>query len=89
MTQVDGKIKKKRVKKLEKLNKKLNKRYIRKSKKQVLTVLVEEEQEGLYVGYTENYIKCYIAERVEPNNFVTVKLIKPYKEGALACVYYK
>ena len=43
MPQVDGNIKKIRVKKLEKLNEKLNKAYIKKSKKQILTVLVEEK----------------------------------------------
>lgn len=89
MTQVDSNIKKQRVKKLEKLNKKLNKKYINKSKKQILTVLVEEEQDGYYIGHTENYIKCYIPQNVEVNSFVNVKITKQYKDGVIANVCNK
>ena len=82
--QIDGKIKKKRVKKLQKLNKKLNKKYINKSKKQILTVLVEEQKDGYYIGHTENYIKCYIPQDCKINSFVTVKIQKQYLDGAIA-----
>ena len=82
--QVDGIVKKRRVKKLEKLNKKLNKKYIKKSKKDYHIVLIEENEDGFYIGHSENYIKCYIPEKVEINSFVTVKIEKPYKDGAIA-----
>ena len=82
--QIDGKIKKKRVKKLQKLNKKLNKKYINKSKKQILTVLVEEQKDGVYIGHTENYIKSYIPQDCKSNSFVTVKIQKQYLDGAIA-----
>ncbi len=82
--QVDGNVKKKRVKKLENLNKKLNKKYIKKSKHGYHKVLIEENEDGFYIGHSENYIKCYIPEKVEINSFVTVKIEKPYKDGALA-----
>ena len=84
--QVDGLVKKKRVKKLEKLNKKLNKKYIKKSKKGYHKVLIEEEIDGFFVGHTENYIKCYIPEKVELNAFVSVKIEKPFKDGAIATI---
>lgn len=84
MPQVDGNIKKIRVKKLEKLNEKLNKAYIKKSKKQILTVLVEEKVDDYFVGHTENYIKCYIKDNVDIDSFVEVKIEKPYKDGAIA-----
>ncbi len=89
MPQVDGNVKKLRVKKLEKLNAKLNKAYIKKSKKQVLTVLVEEKVDNYFVGHTENYIKCYINDNVEIDSFVEVKIEEPYKDGALAKVVKK
>lgn len=82
--QVDGIVKKRRVKKLEKLNKKLNKKYIKKSKHGYHSVLIEENEDGFYIGHSENYIKCYIPEKVEINSFVTVKIEKPYKDGAIA-----
>ncbi len=87
--QVDGNVKKERVKKLEKLNKKLNLNYIRKSKKFVHTVLVEEEENGFKIGHTENYIKCYIPCNVQLNSFVEVKIQKPYKDGAIASIIKK
>ena len=82
--QVDGIVKKRRVKKLEKLNKKLNKKYIKKSKHGYHIVLIEENEDGFYIGHSENYIKCYIPEKVKINSFVTVKIEKPYKDGAIA-----
>lgn len=84
MPQVDGNIKKIRVKKLEKLNEKLNKAYIKKSKKQILTVLVEEKVDDYFVGHAENYIKCYIKDNVDIDSFVEVKIEEPYKDGAIA-----
>ena len=84
MPQIDGNIKKMRVKKLEKLNEKLNKAYIKKSKKQILTVLIEEKVDDYFVGHTENYIKCYIKDNVDIDSFVEVKIEEPYKDGAIA-----
>ena len=84
MPQLDGKRKKERAKKLAKLNKKLNKRYINSCKKQNLTVLVEELVDGYYIGHTENYIKCYINSECKIGEFVQVKIIKSFKDGALA-----
>lgn len=89
MPQVDGNIKKIRVKKLEKLNEKLNKAYIKKSKKQILTVLVEEKVDDYFVGHTENYIKCYIKDDVKIDSFVEVKIEEPYNDGALAKIVKK
>lgn len=84
MPQVDGKIKKERVKKLEKLNEKLNKNYIKSNKNRILTVLVEEKDGDYFVGHTENYIKCYIPQTVQIDSFVQVKIVTPYKDGAIA-----
>lgn len=84
MPDINGKIKKERVKILNKLNEKLNKKYINKCKNKVFNVLVEEKINNYYVGHTENYIKCYINGECEINEFQKVVIVKPFEDGALA-----
>ncbi|MBE7082383.1 MAG: tRNA (N(6)-L-threonylcarbamoyladenosine(37)-C(2))-methylthiotransferase MtaB [Clostridiales bacterium] len=84
MPQVDGTIKRERVKVLANINAHLNAKYINQNKNQKLTVLVEEFDGEYYIGHTQNYIKCYISQPCEIGEFVDVKIIKQYKDGALA-----
>lgn len=84
MPQVDGSIKRQRAKRLAVLNEKLNKRYIKKTKKYPHVVLVEEFDGQYYIGHTENYIKCYIQQECNLNEFVNVKIKKQFKDGAIA-----
>lgn len=85
MKQIDGKIKRERVEKLEKLNEKLKEKYINRCKRGYHSVLIEEKVEDFYVGHSENYIKCYIpAENLLPNTFVNVKILKKFRDGAVA-----
>lgn len=84
MPQVDGNIKKERVKKLSLINEKLNEKFIKKAKRFHHQILVEEFDGEYYIGYTENYIKCYIIEKCEINEFVNVKIKQKFKDGALA-----
>lgn len=84
MKQVDGGVKKQRAKELAKLNAKLNARYINKCKGKTFEVLVEEMQDGYFVGHTENYIKCYIEQECKLNEFVKVKITEQFKDGAKA-----
>ena len=84
MPQVDGIVKRERAKKLAEVNQKLNRNYIRRTKKYHHIVLVEEFDGEYYIGHTENYIKCYIPEKCNINQFVKVKIKKQYKDGALA-----
>lgn len=85
LPQVDGKIKKERVVRLEKLNEKLKEKYIKKCRKGYHSVLIEEKVDDFYVGHSENYIKCYIlAENLLLNTFVNVKIIKKFRDGAIA-----
>lgn len=88
MKQVDGKIKRLRVEKLEKLNEMLKEKYIKKCRRGYHSVLIEEKIDDFYVGHSENYIKCYIAsEKLLPNTFVNVKIIKKFRDGAIAVPY--
>lgn len=82
-TQIDGNIKRKRVKILEKLNQKLNRKYINKSKKYEYNLLIEEYDGEYFIGHTENYIKCYIKGNYVPNDMVPIKIKNVFKDGAL------
>lgn len=85
MPQVDGKIKRERVLKLEQLNEKLKEKYINKCRKGYHSVLIEEKVDDFFVGHSENYIKCYIAaENLLPNTFINVKIVKKFRDGAIA-----
>ncbi len=76
-------IKEKRSDQLENLNQKLKKKFVKKNK--FGKVLIEEEIDGYYVGYTENYLRCYVksTEKLE-GQIVEVKLKKSFRDGALA-----
>ena len=54
--QVDGKIQEQRSKKLIELSNKNEKMYNEKYIDKELEVLFEEQQDGVYVGHTKNYI---------------------------------
>ena len=84
MPQVDGNVKHERVKELSLINEKLNKKYINKTKHYNHKVLVEEFDGEYYIGHTENYIKCYIPEKCNINEFVDVKIKEQYKDGVIA-----
>ena len=83
MPQIDGRIKKERARILSCVNKKLNLNYINSCKNHNYTVIIEEKVDGYFVGHTENYIKCYIPEECELNEFINIRIIKPYLDGAL------
>lgn len=84
MSQVDGNVKKERVKQLAMLNKKLNEKYIKSCKNMICSCLVEEKNGEFFVGHTENYIKCYIKEPCALGEIVNVNIIEPYLDGAIA-----
>ena len=81
---VSSEIIKKRVKKLEKINKKLKKKYINSLKGKKFQMLTETIHDDFIVGHTENFIKCYLqANIVELNTLYQVEIVEPYKDGAL------
>ena len=47
------------------------------------TMLAEREQDGYITGYTENYVKIYLTDRVPLNKLYKVRIGAPYKDGAL------
>lgn len=78
---LSGNIKTQRLKRLEELGTKLSLDFINQNK--TGKVLVEEFADGYFEGYTENYIKCFLQGDFEVGDIVDVKIIKPFKNGAL------
>lgn len=77
-----GAVKSERVKRLEKLGQKLKNDFIKQNK--FGRVLIEEKNGEFCEGYTENYIKCYIKGDFAVGEIVDVKIVEPFKDGALA-----
>lgn len=76
-------IKKERAKKLEELDKNLRRNFV--CQNQTVQVLVEEKEGEFYVGYSKNYIKCYIqSDKNLVGEVVFAKVVRPYLEGARA-----
>ena len=70
---------------LLKLSEVLHEKFIKQNKSGM--VLIEEKEGDYLVGYTENYIKCYIkSNNVKINQIVKVKIKTPYLDGAIAKV---
>ena len=88
-------IKQHRFELLEQLNKQLKEEFINKNKTE--QVLIEEEIEGYFVGYTKNYIRCYIEEEKAKKKMgnelidkvVEVRILEKYKDGAKAKIILK
>lgn len=75
-------IKKQRSKKLQILASGLKEKFIKKNSE--LEVLFEEKEGEFYIGYSKNYIKCYVLSENEITNEVKkVQIVKPYKDGAI------
>lgn len=73
----------KRVRILEKIKDELKQEYIN-SLKGNYTLLIEEIVGEYVTGYTENYVKVYLKNNnYKLNDFVKVKIEKPYLDGAL------
>ena len=74
-------VKMKRVAVLEKVKKELKEQFI--NENSVLKVLIEEEKDGYFQGYSENYIKCYLQGNFKVGDIVTCEIKKPFKDGTL------
>ena len=82
MIDLDGEIKKNRSMILQSLDKKLREDFIN-SNKQV-KVLVEEKKDGFFVGFSENYIKCYLKGNLKIGGIYLAKILYPFEDGAIA-----
>lgn len=76
---------KERLKKARELKKQGYDAYRNKSLGTMQTVLIEKEHEGLLQGYTEHYIKVFLAPQkgIEVGEFYNVTLISIFKDGVI------
>ena len=80
---LNGTIKSQRSEKLAQLNQKLKEDFIKKNKFE--QVLFEETIDGLFSGYTRNYIRCYVKSKEDLTDKIgLVKVKEPFKDGAKA-----
>lgn len=82
MIDIDGEIKKNRSMILQSLDKKLREDFIN-SNKQV-KVLIEEKKDGFFVGFSENYIKCYLKGNLKIGGIYLANILSPFEDGAIA-----
>lgn len=76
--QISEDVKKDRVNKVIKLANKLNRRYVKLFINEILKVIVEayDEDEQLYYGHSDNYIKVYFKEEAKIGSEIKVKLLE-------------
>ncbi len=75
-----------RVKKMTEQALKMRTEFIKKNKGKTFEVIIENQKEGFVMAHTKNFILCYIQtdEALLPNEVKKIKIIKPFKEGAIA-----
>jgi len=78
--QIDSKTKKDRSRKLIEVSNELELKYYNKFLNKELEVLIEEVDDNYSIGHTSNYIKVYINNKLDRNEFYRVKIIKITKD---------
>ena len=74
-------IKNERVKVLEEIKKKDKLKFILQN--DLVEILVEEEKDGVFYGYSKNYIKCKLLGNFQVGDIVKAKIIEPSLEATL------
>ena len=76
-------VKAERTDRLLKLKAELKEAFIKKNLGEIHELIPEETTDGYLVGYTENYIRCYVKSDFI-NKKIKIRLTKPFRDGALA-----
>lgn len=74
-------IKNERVKVLEEIKKKDKLNFIKKN--DIVEILIEEEKNGAFYGYSKNYIRCVLKGNFKVGEIVRAKIIEPGLESTL------
>lgn len=83
MKDLPSEIKKQRLDKLLVLKKECKENFANSLKGKTLDFLCEEEKDGYYQGYTENYLRVYLKEKVELGKITKVIIEEPFLDGAI------
>lgn len=84
MKDLPSEVKKQRLDKLLCLKKECKENFANALKGKTLNILCEEEKDGYYQGYTENYLRVYLKEKVELGKITKVTIEQPFLDGAIA-----
>ncbi|MCI8610112.1 MAG: tRNA (N(6)-L-threonylcarbamoyladenosine(37)-C(2))-methylthiotransferase MtaB [Firmicutes bacterium] len=90
--QIDGQVKNQRIDRLLEAGERAAQTYFAgcAKRKEVRTVLFEEEEDGLITGYSETYVKVYAqGSRQDLNQFRKVKLLESYRDGMKGEILYE
>lgn len=82
LPKLSAKITDERLKRLLEVKQKSKEAFVNRFIGKTLSVLIEEEKEGYFEGYSQNYVRCYLKGN-NLSGFKTVKVIQPFKDGAL------
>ena len=82
MKQVSGEVKEERQKRMSNLKEELRNAYFNKQIGLELEYIPETQEDGYWVGHTDNYVKVYCKDGVK-GDIVKVKVTSLYKDGVL------
>ena len=77
-----------RAEKLGEIKLRLKREFAERFVGQTVSVLCERKKNGLWEGYSKEYLRVYFTGETQPNEVVEVDIIKPYLDGALGKVRY-
>ena len=86
MKDLPPEVKRERLIKLLKIKAECKLAFANKMKDKVLEFIPEEEIDGYTMGYSENYLRLYVKD-LKGKEKVKVKVVSPYRDGAIAVVY--
>jgi threonylcarbamoyladenosine tRNA methylthiotransferase MtaB len=79
---IPSEIKKERMVALQLAAEKSQDRFFKQNVGNMVRVLIEENNEqGVYTGFSNEYIRVFLEEEVPLNQFITVELTEPWGEG--------
>ena len=83
LKELPAEVKNERMKRLTEVKNKLKNAFIERNIGSIGEFIPEEKEDEYSVGYTGNYIRCYVKGDA-PKGKYKVKLVRPFKDGALA-----
>ena len=84
MSDLNGEIKKARLDKLLQIKSESKLEFAKANCGKVLEFLYEDEKDGYSQGYSKNYLRLYLKEKFVDKKIVKVKVLSPFKDGAIA-----
>lgn len=77
-------IKRNRLNALLEEKKKCKRKFVENQTGKTLSFLPEFYKDGYTEGYTDNYLRVYVKGEIKAQDFIDVKIIEPYLDGAIA-----